>query len=39
MKKTKVFAQRIKQDEKEKASDAKYAALAKEKIQKNDESL
>ena len=39
MRKTKIFAQRIKQDEKEKASDAKYAAIAKEKIQKNNESL
>ena len=35
MRKTKVFLQRIKQDEKERKSDARYAALATEKMQEN----
>ena len=38
MRKTKVFAQRIKQDERERISDARYATLAKEKMQQNMES-
>ena len=38
MRKTKVFAQRIKQDERERISDARYAALAKEKMQQKKES-
>ena len=36
--KTKVFAQRLKQDEREKKSDARYALLARQKMMQNKES-
>ena len=35
--KTKVFAQRLKQDEREKKSDARYALLARQKMMQNEE--
>ena len=38
MAKTKIFAERRKQDEREKASDAKYVAQANEKNQNKEDS-